>query len=206
MSETSQPTPGVGNDVSHKYDSELANPPIQREVASVSPAELKAGANERAQQRPLLQKIVAAFKKEKGSYRELIINSEPLEKRVALLVDGRLEKFEIERESDDRMVGGIFKGKIKNLDPGLKAAFVDIGYAKNAFLHYWDMLPSGADSSVEVVRVNKKRDAIPKSEITVKDIRASTRPALTSSSRSPRGRSGPRARARGPIRPFRAAT
>ena len=57
------------------------------------------------------------------------------------------------------MVGGIYKGRIKNLDPGLKAAFVDIGYNKNAFLHYWDMLPAAADSSVEVVRVNKKKDA-----------------------------------------------
>ncbi len=170
MSETSQPNPDVTQDVAQKYDSELANPPLQREVASVSAAELKAGANERAQQRPLLQKIVAAFKKEKGSYRELIINSEPLEKRVALLVDGRLEKYEIERESDNRMVGGIYKGRIKNLDPGLKAAFVDIGYAKNAFLHYWDMLPAAADSSVEVVRVNKKRDPAPKGEVTVKDI------------------------------------
>ena len=170
MSEPSQPNPDVTQDVAQKYDTELASPPIQREVASVSAAELKAGATERAQQRPLLQKIVAAFKKEKGSYRELIINSEPLEKRVALLVDGRLEKYEIERESDDRMVGGIYKGRIKNLDPGLKAAFVDIGYAKNAFLHYWDMLPAATDSSVEVVRINKKRDSVPKGEVTVKDI------------------------------------
>src|SRR5277367_756579 len=159
MSETPQPNSGVAHDVSQKYDSELSSPPIQRDVPAVSAAELRAGASERAQQRPLLQKIVAAFKKEKGSYRELIINSEPLEKRVALLVDGRLEKFEIERESDNRMVGGIYKGRIKNLDPGLKAAFVDIGYAKNAFLHYWDMLPAAADSSVEVVRVNKKKNA-----------------------------------------------
>jgi ribonuclease G len=100
--------------------------------------------------------MIAVFQKEKTTYRELIINSEPLEKRVALLVDGTLEKFEIERESDNRMVGGIYKGRIKNLDPGLKAAFVDIGYSKNAFLHYWDMLPAAADSSVEVVRVNKQ--------------------------------------------------
>jgi ribonuclease G len=69
------------------------------------------------------------------------------------------------------MVGGIYKGRVKNLDPGLKAAFVDIGYNKNAFLHYWDMLPAAADSSVEVVRVNKKKDAGPrKAEPTVKDI------------------------------------
>ncbi|MGH7995928.1 MAG: Rne/Rng family ribonuclease, partial [Opitutaceae bacterium] len=152
------------------YDADMANPPAPREIEGAAPAELKAGARQRAQQRPLLHKILSVFQKEKGSYRELIINSEPLEKRVALLVDGRLEKFEIERESDNRMVGGIFKGRIKNLDPGLKAAFVDIGYSKNAFLHYWDMLPAATDSSVEVVRVNRRRDAQPKGEVTVKDI------------------------------------
>jgi len=171
MSDQSQSNPGLPQDVAQKYDEELVNPPPVTEAAAVSAAELKAGADERARQRPLLQKILSVFKKEKGSYRELIINSEPLEKRVALLVDGRLEKFEIERESDNRMVGGIYKGRIKNLDPGLKAAFVDIGYTKNAFLHYWDMLPAAADSSVEVVRVNKKKNAPPRpAEPTVKDI------------------------------------
>ncbi len=162
-----QPAP----DDSHKYDEELANPPPSVDSEPVDRAELKAGAVERSKQRPLLQKILSVFKKEKSSFRELIINSEPLEKRVALLVDGTLEKFEIERDSDNRMVGGIYKGKIKNLDPGLKAAFVDIGYSKNAFLHYWDMLPAAADSSVEVVRVNRKKDAQPRAaEPTVKDI------------------------------------
>ena len=171
MSDSSQPNPGIPQDVAQKYDEELVNPPPATASQQVSAAELKSGAEERAKQRPLLQKILAVFKKEKGSYRELIINSEPLEKRVALLVDGRLEKFEIERESDDRMVGGIYKGRIKNLDPGLKAAFVDIGYSKNAFLHYWDMLPAAADSSVEVVRVNRKKNAPARTaEPTVKDI------------------------------------
>jgi ribonuclease G len=161
----------VPPDVASKYDEELVNPPVQPESAPFTQAELKSGASERAKQRPFLQKILAVFQKEKGSYRELIINSEPLEKRVALLVDGRLEKFEIERESDNRMVGGIYKGRIKNLDPGLKAAFVDIGYTKNAFLHYWDMLPAAADSSVEVVRVNKRKNAPERpAEPTVKDI------------------------------------
>lgn len=166
-----QASAGIPPDVVQKYDEELVNPPPEREVKPVSNTELKAGAAERARQRPLLQKILAVFQKEKGSYRELIINSEPLEKRVALLVDGRLEKFEIERESDNRMVGGIYKGRIKNLDPGLKAAFVDIGYTKNAFLHYWDMLPAAADSSVEVVRVNRRRNQPDRpAEPTVKDI------------------------------------
>src|SRR5471032_2408861 len=170
MSDQSQPTSSP-EDVLRQHDEDLVNPPAVSETAHVSASELKDGAAERSKQRPLLQKILAVFQKEKGSYRELIINSEPLEKRVALLVDGRLEKFEIERESDNRMVGGIYKGRIKNLDPGLKAAFVDIGYTKNAFLHYWDMLPAAADSSVEVVRVNKKKNAPARpAEPTVKDI------------------------------------
>ncbi|WP_221030575.1 Rne/Rng family ribonuclease [Actomonas aquatica] len=159
-------------DPASQYDEELAQPPRQRKAEAIDRNGLKKGAQDRAKQRPLLQKIVAAFQKEKSSFRELIINAEPLEKRVALLVDGVLEKYEIERESDNRMVGGIYKGRIKNLDPGLKAAFVDIGYNKNAFLHYWDMLPAAADSSVEVVRVNSKKKGKPKTgaEPTVKDI------------------------------------
>ncbi|HWA10484.1 MAG TPA: Rne/Rng family ribonuclease [Opitutaceae bacterium] len=176
MSVPSQPHSGDSpasqpQDAAQQYDAELANPPDVSAPERISRAELKAGAQERAQQRPFLQKILAVFQKQKTSFRELIINSEPLEKRVALLVDGVLEKFEIERDSDDRMVGGIYKGRIKNLDPGLKAAFVDIGYSKNAFLHYWDMLPAAADSSVEIVRVNKKKNAPPRpADPTVKDI------------------------------------
>ena len=158
-------------DVSNRYDEELANAPAEQPHEPLDPSALHDEAQERSKQRPILQKILNLFQKEKADFRELIINSETLEKRVALLVDGILEKFEIERESDNRMVGGIFKGRIKNMDPGLKAAFVDIGYSKNAFLHYWDMLPAATDSSVEVVRVNKKKGALPRgAEPTVKDI------------------------------------
>ena len=200
MSESSHsPAPDAGNgDPTDpaQFDAELTNPPPVTEPPQVNSADLKNGAVERSKQRPLLQKILSVFQKQKASYRELIINSEPLEKRVALLVDGRLEKFEIERHSDDRMVGGIYKGRIKNLDPGLKAAFVDIGYAKNAFLHYWDMLPAAADSSVEVVRVNKKKDAGPRTaEPTVKDIPSLYPPGseiVIQVTKGPIGTKGPR--------------
>lgn len=143
---TSQTPPDSNQDAARNLEDQLSFPPEPAESIDIDRNELRASAAERAKQRPLLQKILSVFQKSKTSYRELIINSEPLEKRVALLLDGRLEKFEIERHSDDRMVGGIFKGRIKNLDAGLKAAFVDIGYSKNAFLHYWDMLPAAADS------------------------------------------------------------
>ncbi len=167
-----QPTnSGVPQDAASRHEEELQQPPPQKHAEPLTAEQLRKESKERAADRPILQKILSIFRKEKGTFRELVINSEPLEKRVALVVDGTLDRFEIERESDSRMVGGIYKGRVKNLDPGLKAAFVDIGYNKNAFLHYWDMLPAAADSSVEVVRVNKKKDAGPrKAEPTVKDI------------------------------------
>ena len=49
------------------------------------------------------------------------------------------------------MVHAIFKGKIQNLEPGIKAAFVDIGQPKNAFLHYWDIVPQGFDEDIEEI-------------------------------------------------------
>ncbi|MEI9897889.1 MAG: ribonuclease E/G [Chthoniobacter sp.] len=82
---------------------------------------------------------------------KLIINSEKLERRVALLEGGVLEEYSIERETDRNIVGSIFKGRVKNIEHGLKAMFVDIGFEKNAFLHFWDALPAALDSGVEQV-------------------------------------------------------
>jgi ribonuclease G len=86
-------------------------------------------------------KSMGATKREK---KEIIINIESLETRVAVLEDGRLDNFHIERQEDNRIVGSIFKGKIQNLEDGLQAAFVDVGLKKNAFIHYWDMIPEDA--------------------------------------------------------------
>ena len=76
--------------------------------------------------------------------KEIVVNVESLETRVAFLEDGKLEDFFVERSSDVRIVGSIFKGRIQNLEDGLQAAFVDIGMKKNAFIHYWDMIPEDA--------------------------------------------------------------
>jgi ribonuclease G len=159
------------SDSSREHEEELRKPPSRKPLVPVNQAELKREANKRSKKRPLMTKIIEKFKKEKLPYRELIINAEPLETRVGLLIDGVLDKFDIERRSSaQRIVGGIFKGRIKNLDPGLKAAFVDIGLPKNAFLHYWDILPQAVDSSVEVVRVNRSSKKKSQKKITIKDI------------------------------------
>jgi ribonuclease G len=74
--------------------------------------------------------------------KQILINSEELQTRVAVVKDGILQDFFMERSDRDSLVGSIYKAKIKNLEPSLQAAFVDIGSGKNAFLHYWDMLPA----------------------------------------------------------------
>ena len=73
--------------------------------------------------------------------REIVVNAEKLETRVAVMEDGHLEEFQVEHPARERLVGSIFKGRIQNLENDLQAAFVDIGMRKNAFLHYWDMFP-----------------------------------------------------------------
>lgn len=150
---------------------ELQAPPQEEESEPVQTETLKKEARERSKNKPLIQKIVQVFKKEDKEFRELIINNEPLDRRVALLEEGVLEKFEVERTGERRMVGAIFKGKIQNLEAGLKAAFVDIGEPKNAFLHYWDILPAAMDNSIEVVRENRSEKSDQKeNKITIKDI------------------------------------
>ena len=73
--------------------------------------------------------------------REIVVNVEKLETRVAVVENGRVEEFQVEHPTEERLVGSIFKGRIQNLEHDLQAAFVDIGLKKNAFLHYWDMIP-----------------------------------------------------------------
>lgn len=101
----------------------------------------------------------------------IAINVEKLERRVALLEDGILEEFSVERASDKNIVGGIFKGRVKNIENGLKAMFVDIGFDKNAFLHFWDALPAALDSGIEeIARENKSGKPKAPKKPQVKDI------------------------------------
>ncbi|NNC87584.1 MAG: Rne/Rng family ribonuclease [Akkermansiaceae bacterium] len=99
----------------------------------------------------------------------IVINAEKLERRVALLEDGILEEYDIEREGDNNIVGSIFKGRVKNIEPGLKAMFVDIGMEKNAFLHFWDAIPAALDNSLEEIQ-RHGRPKRRKKQITSKDI------------------------------------
>lgn len=72
---------------------------------------------------------------------ELIVDSRPSGIWLALLRDGKLIELHEEQGSTDFAVGDIYLGKVRKIVPSLNAAFVDVGYEKDAFLHYLDLGP-----------------------------------------------------------------
>ena len=84
---------------------------------------------------------VADWFRKKTLKREIIVNIEKLETRVAVLENDKLEEYMVEHPEEERLVGSVFRGVVQNLEDDLQAAFVNIGLKKNAFLHYWDMTP-----------------------------------------------------------------
>lgn len=67
--------------------------------------------------------------------KEILINADQREKRVAIISDAGLEEFYIERPQDKTIVGNIYKGRIEAVLPSIGAAFVDIGLPKKGFLY-----------------------------------------------------------------------
>lgn len=153
----------------------LLEKPRKQEV-KVDTQKVREDAQERSKEQSLFQRFLNFFKKDKH-YSEIVVNGLLPNKRVACLVDGTLESLEMDTCANQQMFGAIFKGKIQNLEPGLKAAFVDIGQEKNAFLHYWDVLPlvngegfneSNTDDGIEVV--HKNTDGKPRQKVGLQDI------------------------------------
>lgn len=73
--------------------------------------------------------------------KELIINSSGEGVEIALLEDKKLVELHYELGQDNFAVGDLYLGKVKKLMPGLNAVFVDVGFEKDAFLHYTDLSP-----------------------------------------------------------------
>lgn len=93
--------------------------------------------------------------------KKIIVNIAPEETRMALLEDGELAEISVERTDHAHIVGNIYKGKVKNVLPGMQAVFVDIGRDKNAFLYTGDItsqwssgerLTVGQDIVVQIVK------------------------------------------------------
>ena len=73
---------------------------------------------------------------------ELVISASQKGTRIALLQEKRLVEYQVEESESSFTVGDIYLGTVRKLVTGLNAAFVDIGYEKDAFLHYHDLGPN----------------------------------------------------------------
>ncbi len=92
---------------------------------------------------------------------ELIISAAQDGCRIALLKDKTLVEFHQEAEGSKFTVGDIYLGTVKKVVPGLNAAFIDVGYDKDAFLHYLDLGPqfSSLQKFTKLVRGKKMNGA-----------------------------------------------
>lgn len=77
--------------------------------------------------------------------KQMLMHVEGDSLQTAVLKDGCLDEFFMERSGGGSLVGNVYKGRVVNVLPGMEAAFVDIGLGKNAFLYIDDMLHPHAD-------------------------------------------------------------
>lgn len=99
---------------------------------------------------------------------ELIVDVQPTEVSIALVEDSRLVSLQKESRNLSYAVGDIYLAKVKKLMPGLNAAFVNVGYEKDAFLHYLDLGSqfSSYSSFLKQMLDDKKRlPSLPKSKL-----------------------------------------
>jgi len=73
--------------------------------------------------------------------KELVIHAGPAGVEIALLEDKLLVELHKEKTNNNYAVGDVYLGRVKKIMPGLNAAFIDVGYEKDAFLHYLDLGP-----------------------------------------------------------------
>jgi Rne/Rng family ribonuclease len=83
-------------------------------------------------------------------HKEILINADLPEKRVAIVANGELQEFYIERPEDKTIVGNIYKGRIDAVVPSLNAAFVDIGQSRRGFLYLSEIEYSAYEPTEEV--------------------------------------------------------
>src|SRR5919204_4342213 len=94
-----------------------------------------------------VKKILGLGSRRTGN--KLVVSVEKLERRVALLENNRLEEYSVERSDSRNIVGSVYKGRVKNVEMGLKAMFVDIGLDKHPELLLGDPPPVARDSGFQ---------------------------------------------------------
>ena len=71
--------------------------------------------------------------------KDILIENTSGQTRLALLEDGELSEYYVERKGQEKLAGNIYLGRVENILPGMQAAFVNIGLERNAFLYAGDV-------------------------------------------------------------------
>src|SRR5881396_2759874 len=91
--------------------------------------------------------------------KEMIVSVNGREKKIAILDNGKVAEFYIERgEENTGVAGNVYKGRVMRVLPGMQSAFVDIGLERDAFLYVTDFFDEEAEFERIVVDKSKKVD------------------------------------------------
>ncbi len=134
---------------------------------------------------------------------ELVIDASPSEISIALLENKKLIELNKETKETKFSVGDIYLGKVKKIMPGLNAAFVDVGYEKDAFLHYLDLGPQFSSLNKYMsLALSRKGKMIPmgkfrrendiNKEGKIKDVLTAGQPVVVQVAKEPISTKGPR--------------
>src|SRR6202790_3880196 len=88
--------------------------------------------------------------------KEMVISANPHETRVAIMEEGLLCEYYVEREKEFALVGSIYKGRVTRVLPGMQSAFVEIGLDSDAFLYVSDFLEDLEEFDHIVTTVEEK--------------------------------------------------
>jgi len=134
---------------------------------------------------------------------ELVVDARPNGIWLALLRDGKLIELQEEKGNTEFAVGDIYLGKVRKVVPSLNAAFVDVGYEKDAFLHYLDLGPQynslnkftrdtlhGKQSVADLLYFKAEKDI--EKDGKINDIVSSSAPILVQVAKEPISSKGPR--------------
>lgn len=145
----------------------------------------------------LPQRLISDQKK------RILISQEPFETRIALMEGNTLAEIFIERAAERGIVGNIYKARVTSILPGMQAAFLDLGFGKNAFLYVTDIfydqeeyerlleLEEGSENNQNAKEKPKKRRSnVP---VSIEDLVRKNQELLLQITKEPIGRKGPRA-------------
>jgi ribonuclease G len=128
-------------------------------------------------------------------FREIVINADPNETRIAVLEDAELVELLAERPEERRLVGDIYKGRVTAVLPGIQAAFIEIGLAKSAFLHMSDMVESITD--IEMFDGDgPPHPSKPRDDLKIEDLLQKGQEIIIQIIKEPIGTKGPKVSAR----------